>query len=88
MSSEYTPTTTDVIYAYRVAGTIGPAEYPQRALAGLRYQAEFDRWLAAHDLEIRREIGEQIARMIEAYAFTEYDEASTVFARIARGEAT
>lgn len=55
MSTEYTPTTTDVIYAYRVAGTIGPAEYPQRALDGLRYQAEFDRWLAAHDGQVRKD---------------------------------
>lgn len=70
MSGEYTPTTTDVIYAYRVAGTIHPAEYPGRALQGLGHQAEFDRWLAAHDREVRREHAEKIEEAIVRAADT------------------
>ena len=54
MSDEYTPSTEDVRIAYICGGSYrhpGRGEY-------------FDRWLAAHDAEIR----EQIARDIEAKA--------------------
>lgn len=54
MSAEYTPTTEDVTTA---------------ALAGGIYsEAEFDRWLAAHDAEVRAEALREAAKVSRAYS--------------------
>ena len=72
--SEYTPTMEEVRTAYEAGGGY---RWPERG-------EQFDRWLAAHDRELR----ERIAQDIEAYAVF-LDRAlypASTFARIARGE--
>lgn len=59
MMSEYTPTTEDVAYFY---------EGPDMDAAERR--ADFERWLAAHDAEVRATPVEPTNEMVEAGAFT------------------
>lgn len=56
--SEYTPTTGEI--RYRIERDWEPYG-----------DGSFDRWLAAHDAEVRREEREKVAREIEAVADSE-----------------
>ena len=60
MMSEYTPTTDNIQDAWtsRYDGQYPSASYDEYN----EYKAEFDRWLASHESELR----EQIAKEIEA----------------------
>lgn len=64
MTAEFTPTTEDVRERYWLA-TVNDTDFPGAEGAASRLRAEFDRWLAQHDAEVKAEAwdeGAQAAR--------------------------
>lgn len=59
MADDYTPTTEEVREQYT-------REEPPRIGTVAERRAEFDRWLAAHDAQVRADERERIASAIEA----------------------
>lgn len=59
MSTEYTPTTLDVAFAYQVAGGAF-GDYAALANRGAKHRPEFDRWLADHDKALRAKIAGEV----------------------------
>lgn len=94
MSEEYTPTTEQVkrywLYGADAwsRGVAGLSDEPDPA-DGVRPSEQFDRWLAAHDAEIREQVAREIEAMHVPIAATERQAirngAITEAAQIARG---
>ena len=78
--SDFTPTTEQVrkayVHAFAPQQFFGPVAGADRAGLG----GDFDRWLAAHDAELRRQMAADVAHAIDTHVMT-WDETTAPHVR-------